>query len=324
MQYRTLGRTGLEISEVGFGAWAIGGPSKLGALEIGWGETDDARSLRAVHAALDAGVTFFDTADVYGMGHSEELLGKALADRRDQVVVASKVGIRVREDGAVGKDFSKEWILKGIDASLARLNMDFLDLYQLHTGVEMSQYTDESFEALDMLVDVGKIRFYGVSVGPVAHGREVIRRWSGVATVQVVYNMIAREPEDDLLPLAQERGVGIIARVPLASGFLTGKFGSDVTFPSNDHRSHRYPPERAREIVEAVEKVGFLRQGGRKTLAQAALQYCLSHPALSAVIPGAKTPEQARDNAAASDGELLTEDEVAEVRRVLPSDLASF
>lgn len=324
MQYRTLGRTGLKVSEVGFGAWAIGGPSQLGALEIGWGETDDRQSLRAIQGALESGVTFFDTADVYGAGHSEELLGRALKGLRDQVVVASKVGIRVGSDGAVGRDFSKDYILKGIDASLARLNMDHLDLYQLHTGLDMASYTDESFEALQMLVDAGKIRFYGVSVGPVSHGPEVIRRWPGLASIQVVYNMIAREPEAELLPLAQERGVGVIARVPLASGFLTGKFRRDVTFPANDHRSHRYPPERARKVVDAVGKLGFLTRQGKKTLAQAALQYCLSHPALSAVIPGAKTAEQARDNAAASDAALLTPDELEQIRQILPQDMANF
>ena len=324
MQYRELGRTGLEVSEVGFGAWAIGGPALLGDVEIGWGETDDAESLRTVQAALDAGITFFDTADVYGAGHSEVLLGKALHTCRDQVIIASKVGNRTTPDGAWLKDFSKKWILEAVDGTLTRLNTDYIDLYQLHTARDLADYTDDAIDALERLVAAGKIRFYGVSIGPASHGAPVIARWPNVAVLQVVYNMIAREPEDGLLPLAQERGVGIIARVPLASGFLTGKFRPDVTFPPNDHRSHSHPPEKARRIVEAVEQLRFLTRDTRKTLAQAALQYCLVHRGVSTVIPGAKTPAQVRDNAAASDGVLLSGPEVEEVRRVLPGDLTNF
>ncbi|RPI07569.1 MAG: aldo/keto reductase, partial [Zetaproteobacteria bacterium] len=301
MQYRTLGRTGLRISEVGFGAWAIGGPAKLGDVEIGWGEVDDALSLRAIEAAYDAGVTFFDTADAYGAGRSEVLIGKALNPKRDRVVIATKVGNRTTADGQWVKDFSKSWILEAIDASLTRLGMDYVDLYQLHSGTDTAQYRDETFEALEALKAAGKIRFYGISVGPCAHGPWVVRN-TPADTIQVVYNMLEREPEEELLSLAQAQGVGIIARVPLASGFLTGKFTADVTFAANDHRVRTYPPEKVRQIVERVAQLTFLTEGRPKTLAQAALQYCLSHPAVSAVIPGAKTPEQARANAAASDG----------------------
>jgi aryl-alcohol dehydrogenase-like predicted oxidoreductase len=315
MQYRTLGRTGLRVSEVGFGAWAIGGPSKLGELEVGWGEVDDAMSLRAIDAAYDAGVTFFDTADVYGAGRSEALLGKALKAKRDRVVIATKGGNRT-VDGRWLKDFSKGWIQEALDASLARLGMDYVDLYQLHSPTDTADYRDETFEALKALKVQGKIRHYGVSVGPAAHGPWAIRN-TRADTIQVVYNMLEREPEDELLPLAQAQGVGIIARVPLASGFLTGKFAADVTFPGTDHRARTYPPEKIRQIVGRVAKLKFLTEGRHKTLAQAALQYCLSHPAASAVIPGAKTPEQARANAAASDGFLLTADEVARSRAAL-------
>ncbi len=316
MRYRTLGRTGLRVSEVGFGAWAIGGPSKLGAVEIGWGEVDDAMSLRAVEAAYDAGVTFFDTADAYGAGRSEELIGKALKSKRDRVVIATKVGNRTTPAGEWAKDFSKQWITQAIDGSLARLGMDYVDLYQLHSATETAQYRDETFEALEALKAARKIRFYGISVGPCAHGPWVIRNTTA-DTIQVVYNMLEREPEAELLPLAQERGIGIIARVPLASGFLTGKFTPDTRFAPNDHRSRTYPPEKIRQMVAQVARLGFLTEKKRKTLAQAALQYCLAHPAVSAVIPGAKTPEQARANAAASDGVLLTADEVARARAVL-------
>lgn len=315
MEYRTLGRTGLRVSEVGFGAWAIGGPSKLGEVEIGWGEVDDAMSLRAIQAAFDAGVTFFDTSDAYGIGRSETLLGKALRSKRDRVVIATKVGNRTL-GGRWVKDFAKPWILKAIDASLARLGMDYVDLYQLHSPTDTADYRDEAFEALEALKAQGKIRYYGVSVGPAAHGPWVIQN-TRADTIQVVYNMLEREPEQELLPLAQAQGVGIIARVPLASGFLTGKFSADVTFPANDHRSQTYAPEKIRRMVAQVARLGFLTGGKHKIMAQAALQYCLAHPAVSTVIPGAKTPEQARANAAASDGTLLTADEVTRARASL-------
>jgi len=316
MQYRMLGRTGLKVSEVGFGAWAIGGPAKLGDIEIGWGQVDDAMSLRAIGAAHDAGVTFFDTADVYGAGRSEILIGKALRSKRDGVVIATKVGNRTTAGGEWIKDFSKQWITEAIDASLTRLGMDYVDLYQLHSGTDTAQYRDETFEALEALKTAGKIRFYGISVGPCAHGPWVIRN-TPADTIQVVYNMLEREPEVELLPLAQERGIGIIARVPLASGFLSGKFTPDTQFAPNDHRSRTYPPEKIRQMVGRVARLGFLTEGKSKTPAQAALQYCLAHPAVSVVIPGAKTPEQARANAAASDGVLLTPQEVARARAIL-------
>jgi aryl-alcohol dehydrogenase-like predicted oxidoreductase len=316
MQYRMLGRTGLRVSDVGFGAWAIGGPAKLGPLETGWGEVDDAMSLRAIEAAYDAGVTFFDTADVYGAGRSEALIGKALKSKRDHVVIATKVGNRTSPDGEWVKDFSKQWIAEAIDASLTRLGMDRVDLYQLHSATDTAQYRDETFEALEALKAAGKIRYYGISVGPCAHGPWVIRN-TPADTIQVVYNMLERDPEVELLPLAHARGIGIIARVPLASGFLTGKFTPDTRFAPNDHRSRTYPPEKIRQMVGQVAKLGFLTENNRKTMAQAALQYCLAHPAVSAVIPGAKTPEQARANAAASDGALLTPHEVARAHTVL-------
>ncbi len=315
MQYRRLGRTGLRVSEVGFGAWAIGGPSKLGETVIGWGEVDDAVSLRAIEAAYEAGVTFFDTSDAYGAGRSEILLGKALRTKRDSVVIATKAGNRT-VDGRWVKDFSKAWILQALDASLGRLGMDHVDLLQLHSPTETADYRDEAFEALELLKAQGKIRYYGVSVGPAAHGPWVIRN-TRADTIQVVYNLLEREPERELRPLAQAQGVGIIARVPLASGFLTGKFTADARFPADDHRAKTYPPEKIRDMVAQVAKLGFLTAGSRKTLAQAALQYCLPHPAVSTIIPGAKTPEQARHNAAASDGVLLTAEEAARARAVL-------
>jgi len=323
MQYRTLGGTGLNISEVGFGSWAIGGPSRLGELEIGWGEVDDEVSIRSLHAALDAGINFFDTADVYGNGHSEEVIGKAFAGKRDQVIIASKVGNRTLPNGEWKKDFSPEWVREAVDHSLRRLQTDTIDLYQLHSASDPADYSDEVFAALEEIKQAGKIRFYGVSVGPTEHGPRLIRQGKG-DTIQVVYNILGREPEDELLGLAEQENVGIIARVPLASGFLTGKYDENTTFPENDHRQRRYPPERIRELVGEVGKLAFLTADTDKTLAQASLQYCLSHPAVSCVIPGAKTPEQVRDNAAASDGVLLTAEEAEKVRTSVLGDACNY
>jgi aryl-alcohol dehydrogenase-like predicted oxidoreductase len=308
---------------VGFGAWAIGGPSKLGDVEVGWGEVDDALSLRAIEAAYDAGVTFFDTSDAYGAGRSERLIGQAFRQKRDRVVIATKVGNRTTSAGEWVKDYSKRWILEAIHASLARLGTEYVDLYQLHSPTETAHYLDESFEALETLKSQGKIRFYGVSVGPAAHGPWVIKH-TPADTIQVIYNMLEREPEQELLPLAQAKGVGIIARVPLASGFLTGKFTASVTFPVNDHRLRTYSREKIHQMVGQVGKLCFLCEGKGKSLAQAALQYCLVHPAVSTVIPGAKTPDQARANAAASDGVLLTEEEAAQARAVLTEPCLSY
>jgi len=320
MEYRTLGKTGLKVSEVGFGAWAIGGPAKLGDREIGWGAVNDEVSIRAVHAALDAGVNLIDTSDAYGLGHSEEVLGRALEGRRDSVIIADKFGNRV-VNGEWLKDFSRTWIEQACDASLQRLKTDHIDLYQAHSAFEPEQYTDEMIETLEDLKSAGKIRHYGISVKETAHGPGVIRRWPQLEAIQVVYSILARQAEAELFPLAQEHDIGILARVPLASGFLTGKFKPDVTFPPDDHRSGSYPPEKAREIVTSVEKLRFLERDG-KTLAQAALQFCLMHPAVSTAIPGARNPEQATGNAAASDGALLTTEEVAQIRETVSGDVA--
>ena len=321
MQYRELGRTGLRMSEVGFGAWAIGGPANLGATAIGWGQVDDDVSLRAIDAALDAGVNFFDTADAYGAGHSEELLAKAFAGKRDKVIVASKVGNRTI-NGKWMKDYSPAWIREAVDHSLRRLTTDCIDAYQLHSPGADFTYGGDVIAALEDIKAQGKIRFYGVSLTP--PGGDLSPSEQGLRILetgrcdffQVVYNILERDIEADLLPACARDNVGVIARVPLASGFLTGKFTKDATFPPDDHRSHRFPPAKVAATVEKVERLRFLTEGRDKTLAQAALQYVLSHPAVSTVIPGAKTAAQARDNAAASDGALLSEDELRRVREV--------
>ena len=326
MQYRTLGRTGLRVSEVGFGAWAIGGPATLGETQIGWGTVDNATSVKALETAFDLGINFFDTADVYGAGHSEELIGRTFGRRRDRIIISSKVGNRVTPDNTWVKDFSCGWIRQTIEGSLKRLRTDYIDVYHLHSPGADFVYTQEIVDTLEGLKKEGKIRWYGISLDP--PGRGIRPSDQGLQILesrkcdffQVLYNILVREPEEQLLPACAKANVGVIARVPLASGFLTGKFTRETEFPEDDHRQWKYPPEKIRETVEKVDRLHFLVEGKQKTLAQAALQFCLSHPAVSTVIPGAKTAEQARDNAAASDGVLLTEEELIRIRQLIPSE----
>ncbi len=312
MRYRILGRTGLKVSEIGFGAWAIGGPATLGGMPIGWGKVDDAASLRTLEACLDCGINFIDTADVYGHGHSEELIGRAFKGKRDKVIIATKVGNRETPERGWFKDFSREWVLRAVEASLRRLDTDYIDLYQLHSPHEDFRYTPELFDVFEELKRMGQIRFYGVSVGPWRHGLSVIETGRGDA-LQILFNLLEREAARGLFPVAEKQNVGIIARVPLASGFLTGKFTAETRFPPDDHRSLRYPPEKVRELVARVEKIKSTIAGWGKSMAQVALQYCLSYSAVSTVIPGAKTPEQLRENARAGEEPPLAPEQAREL-----------
>jgi aryl-alcohol dehydrogenase-like predicted oxidoreductase len=217
MRTRRLGRTGYDVSEIGFGAWAIGGS---------WGPVDDATSMDALNAAVDAGVTFFDTADVYGDGHSEQLLGKLLAEREETLVVATKVGRRIAVDPDA---YTYKRLRAWVDRSRDNLGVDTLDLVQLHClGAEIYD-RPAIWEALDRLVEAGAIAHYGVSVETVAEAIAAARQ-PGVASVQIVFNLFRMRPADEFFPLAEVADVGVIARVPLASGLLTGKFHAESTF----------------------------------------------------------------------------------------------
>ena len=311
MRTRILGRTGIEVSEVGFGAWAIGGPATLGGMEIGWGKVDDDESVAALHAALDAGINFFDTADVYGAGHSEEVIAKAFAGKRDDIVIASKFGNRVI-DGKWLKDFSPGWAREAVEGSLNRLNTDYVDLLQIHSPSPDFEFTDDLWKALDDLVASGKIRHYGVSVGPWEQGLAVIDV-DKPETIQVIFSILQRGPaEGGLLERAKDANVGIIPRVPLASGFLTGKFKKGHTFAADDHRSGM-SREEIDSRVETVERLRPIAERRGQTMAQLALSWILSHEEVSVIIPGAKTVAQVKDNAAAGEAPLLTQDEMKAV-----------
>jgi aryl-alcohol dehydrogenase-like predicted oxidoreductase len=293
-----LGRTGFQSSEIGFGAWAIGGS---------WGDVDDEQSLRALHAAADAGVTFFDTADVYGDGRSERLLARFRKERREPIVVATKIGRRAPLDV---KEYTAENFRAWIDRSRENLDVDRLDLVQLHCLPTDIYYRPEIFDAMDSFIRDGRIASYGVSVERVEEGLKAIE-YPNVATVQIIYNMFRQRPAEWFMNAARERNVGVIARVPLASGLLTGKFNRDTQFSATDHRNFNRHGESfdvgetfaGVDYETALEVVEELRAlvPAETTMAQMALRWILMNDGVSTVIPGARTPEQALANAAAAD-----------------------
>jgi aryl-alcohol dehydrogenase-like predicted oxidoreductase len=315
MHYRALGRTGLSVSSVSFGAWAIGGT---------WGPVDDAESLAALHAAVDAGTNFIDTADVYGDGRSERLVARLRRERpRDTIHVATKAGRRLPAQTAGG--YSRENLTAWVERSLANLATDALDLLQLHCPHPDVYDRPEVFGILDDLVRAGKLRHYGVSVETVDEALRAIRH-PHVATVQIIFNMLRLKPAEAFFPAAQAHGVGILARVPLASGLLTGKLKADSTFAADDHRAFNRDGaafDKGETFsgvpygvgLEAVERLRPLVPAGA-SLAQTALRWILGFDAISCVIPGAKTPAQARDNAAAADLPPLSPETMDAVRAV--------
>ncbi len=302
MKDRPFGDTGLHVSEIGFGAWAVGGRM--------WGDVDDAASLAAIRAARDLGTTFFDTAQEYGAGHSESLLGRALADD-PEAVVATKVGKWWYGEtfDTFGLDWTPQFISGMVDGSLYRLGRERIDLYQLHNpGVETCE-RDETWAVLENLVRYGKIRFYGASI---SNERELdLCLARGCKGLQFEYSVLHPE-RGDWLRRCAEAGVGVIIRTPLAYGALAGKYEPGYDLPEDDFRHpDNWGGKRFRQYVEQAQDLRFLQRKGQ-TMAQAALRYVLAEPDVSVVIPGGKTPEQVRDNTAAAEG-CLTDDEIQRI-----------
>lgn len=315
MHYRPLGKTGITVSEIGFGGWAVGGPTEASGVPVGWGKTSDDESLAAIRRARDLGVTFFDTADIYGHGRSESLIGLVLSRKRSDVVIATKVGIVRTAAGEHRKDFSKRHIFYAIDGSLKRLRTDYIDLYQIHNPSLADLRREEIQEAMEMLQSWGKIRFWGVSVSLPEDGLEIIRNGWGY-TLQVLYNVLNQQPAEELFPLAQEKGYGIIARVPLASGLLTGKYTADAGFPADDVRQNFLTGRRMQEALERVDEVRAIVGGAVHSLSDAALRFVLSHPAVSTTIPGARNQRQVEANVTAA-GQTLPEPVLQKLRERL-------
>lgn len=310
MQFRTLGSTGISVSEIGFGAWAIGGPVDLFGIPVGWGPVDDTQSLAALEKAWDSGINFFDTADVYGSGHSEELIGKC--EKIKHGIVATKVGNTRTAEGAV-KDFSRKHIFQAIEDSLRRLRREAIDLYQLHNPPSEVLQQGEVFETLNLLKQQGKIRFGGVSIAKIEDGLQLVQQ-KKVDCLQVLLNILNQEPAKKLIPLAEKNGLGIVVRVPLASGLLTGKFSSDSTFANDDVRKNFLSAKRIREVAAKVDHLKSMASDARCTLAQLALAFVLKHSGVSVTIPGAKTITQVEENASASDV-LLTDSVFERIRK---------
>ena len=299
MEYRRFGKTGRQVSRIGFGAWALGAD---------WGSVTEADALAALHAAADAGVALIDTADVYGDGRSEKLIGRFLRERPGETFfVATKMGRRVGLDMAnYTPDAFKAWT----DRSRDNLGVARLDLVQLHCLHPSIYYSPEHFAALDDLVAAGAIANYGVSVEKVEEALKAIE-FPGVATVQIIFNIVRQRPAERFLAEAMRRDVGVLARVPLASGLLTGKMSRATTFDASDHRNYNRHGE-SFDVGETFSGVDYetglafvdeLRKllPGDATMAQAALRWILMFDGVTAAIPGAKSPDQARGNAAAAD-----------------------
>lgn len=296
MKYRKFGKTELHLSEIGFGAWAVGGAASVGGLPIGWGETDDATATKAIQAALAAGINFFDTADFYGLGHSEELLGEVLQSEKD-VIIATKVGQRDVNDKIV-VDYSKAYLLAACEKSLRRLRRDTIDYYQLHVARLPHLQNGECIEAMEQLKKEGKIRYWGLSLNtfqPEPEARFLLEQNLGDG-FQLVFNIINQRALA-VIRQAAAKGYGIIARMPLQFGLLTGKFSSTSQFEKNDHRSFRFSPEILQRSLQLLdEKVWPVAKNEGLSETSLALSYILSFPEISTVIPGIRTPEQVQGN----------------------------
>jgi aryl-alcohol dehydrogenase-like predicted oxidoreductase len=295
MQYRKFGNTDLLVSEIGFGAWAIGGGAMIGSTSIGWGDVDDTISKQAIHAAVDAGINFFDTADIYGLGHSEKILGETIGNKTE-MIIATKVG-NVAKNDQFTVDYSRQYIFSACEASLKRLQREMIDYYQLHTARMNHLQSGECIEALQNLQNQGKIRYWGLSLNtfdPFSEAEFLMGNNFGNG-FQLVLNMLNQKALP-LLKKAHEKGYGIIARMPLQFGLLTGKFNTESIFPVNDHRHSRLTKEVISVSSRAMEPVWQLCNKYKITKTQLALSYVLSYPEVSTVIPGIRTANHVQQN----------------------------
>ena len=319
MKYRELGRTGWKVSEISFGAWAIGGT---------WGPVDDKESLDALRTAIDMGVNFIDTADVYGDGRSERLVGQICRESKEQIYVATKAGRRLNPHIAEG--YNKENLTVFVDRSLKNLGVETIDLLQLHCPPTEVFYNPEVFGVLDEFVQQGKLRYYGVSVEKVEEALKAIE-YPNVKTVQIIFNMFRHRPSELFFEQAKKKKIGILARVPLASGLLTGKMKPDTKFTADDHRKfNRHGEEFDRgetfsgvdyetglKVVEQLKEIC----PGNMSLVQFALKWILMFDAVTCAIPGAKRPSQAEENFSASDLPDIPEDIMNKVKEIYDNNI---
>jgi len=315
MQYTRLGQRGPKISTIGFGAWAIGG--------MNWGPTDDDVSKNALRTALDQGVTFIDTADVYGFGHSEELIAQVLKERgKGEIIVATKAGndfyhADEKDDegyGAIRQNADRDYIIYAAEQSLQRLNVEALDILQLHSPDTEKLRRDDPWEALEKLKKDGKIRHAGLSIQSFRETEQAFlldEHHDLIDSIQVRYNLLEREAEKELFPKAMHYGIGVIVRIPILFGLLTGKFNRQSRFDKEDHRSMNLSPEKLDRYLSQLEALQPLYDRyPEQSMTQVSLRFCITHPTCHVAIPGAKTARQVIDNAAASDLGPLPDDAI--------------
>jgi aryl-alcohol dehydrogenase-like predicted oxidoreductase len=315
LEYRNLGETGMRVSEISLGTWALGGE---------WGDVAEDDAYAALNRAVDLGVNFLDTADVYGDGRSEKLIGRLLRDRpNEEIFVATKAGRRLNPHTAEG--YNHKNLSNFVERSLQNLGVDALDLLQLHCPPTEAYGQDSTFEALDRLQEDGKVRNYGVSVEKVEEARMALS-YPNVKTVQIIFNVFRQKPDEEFFPLAEERNIGILARVPLASGLLSGKMSAGRVFAEDDHRFFNREGEafdRGETFsgvdfetgLQAAEELKQVVPDGH-TLAQFALRWILMHPAVSCAIPGGKNPSQVEDNVAAAQMPPLSDEAMRRAREI--------
>ena len=320
MKYRTIPNTDLSLSTVGFGVWTVA--TKW------WGAESDDTGIGLMRSAFDKGVTFFDTADVYGDGKGETMLAEGLGDVRDKIVIGTKFGYDFYNDPDRGgqrerpQDFSPKFVRFACEESLRRLNTDHIDIWQMHNPRLPTVQNDELFATLEDLKREGKIRHYAAALGP-ANGWEAeglaLCKNRKIATLQVIYNIFEQAPGRRLIEACDRDGVGAIIRVPHSSGLLEGKYTLDTTFPKSDHRSHR-PREWLIEGLQKLDKISFLTEGTGRTIAQAAIQYCLESPNVVSVLPNIYDADQLEEFAAGADVPPLTTDEFARIAEMYPDN----
>jgi aryl-alcohol dehydrogenase-like predicted oxidoreductase len=311
MKYRELGKSGIKVSEIGFGAWQLGG---------GFGKQDDAEGIACIRRATDLGVNFIDTAAVYGDGHSERLIGQAVAGKRDKVAIASKIPPKIGRQ-AIESDLAKDvfpvdYIIEVTERSLSNLKTDYLDLQQLHSWTPAFLKQPEWLEGLRKLKKQGKVKSFGVSANDWdPYGATELAKSGLIDSVQVIYNIFEQRPAEKLLPAAIDAKVGIIARVPFEEGLLTGNFGPEVKMEADDWRSKWMTPQRRKDAAGRVDALKKFLAPGHSTLASLGLKFCLSHPAVSTVIPGMRKLKHVDSNCGVSDGKLLAPEMLGELAK---------
>ena len=310
MQTRELGNTGLTVSEIGMGTWEIGGCE--------WGDVEERDALDLLRYACDKGVTFYDTSNVYGRGRSERLLGQAFAERKDEVIIATKVGYPIEIDGWISGggeqptfNGSPEYIRACVEESLGRLRREAIDIYQFHSPPPPDQW-DDAFETMEELKSNGTIRFYGICLGSEEQALKAIEE-TGISTMMLNYHMLDQSMAVNVMPEAQAKRIGIVARRPLASGLLSGQLSPDTTFAEDDYRKI-WKREKFLDDLKKVDEIKTVLGDAAETLSQAALKFSLAHQAVSAVVPGMMTPAQVDDGVAASDHKPL---DATIVRKIL-------